>query len=318
MKQDTLLTTMIESSNDKPMYDDICKQLLSNKMILAWIMKECLSEYKNIEVEQIANKYIEGHPYTSSISVLTGEFIHGMTTEGIGLNEGKIVYDIRYRAIAPSDNGLIELLVNIEAQNQYNPGYPLVKRGIYYSSRMISGQYGNDFDKSDYKKIKKVYSIWLCRNVPKKFENSITSYNIIETNHIGNAVSKKINYDLMSVVMVYLGHTNDEQQSNLLRLLNILLSEEVKASEKLEILTRQFRIPATKNLENEVHNMCNLSQGIENKGIRKGIKQGIKQERERAEQNEFETAKRFLAMGLTIEDVAKGANLDLEIVRQLA
>ena len=59
MKQDTLLTTMIESSDDKPMYDDICKQLLSNKMILAWIMKECLSEYKDVEVEQIANKYIE-------------------------------------------------------------------------------------------------------------------------------------------------------------------------------------------------------------------------------------------------------------------
>jgi len=97
-------------------------------------------------------------------------------------------------------------------------------------------------------------------------------------------------------------------------MLNILLSEEVKASEKLEILTRQFRIPATKNLENEVHNMCNLSQGIEDRGIRKGIKQ----EKARAEQNKFETAKRFLAMGLTIEDVAKGANLDLEIVRQLA
>ena len=306
MKQDTLLKTVIERSENKPLYDDVCKQLLSNKMILAWIMKECVPEYEDVGVEDIANKYIEGSPDATSISVLTGESIHGLSTEDIGLNEGKVVYDIRYRATVPSDDGLIELLINVEAQNKYNPGYPLVKRGIYYSSRMISGQYGSDFDKSDYKKIKKVYSIWLCRDVPKRLENSITSYNITETNHIGQLVEKKVNYDLMSVVMVYLGSAKDEQQSDLLRMLNILLSEEVKAKEKLEILSNEFQMPTTTNLEEEVQAMCNLSQGIEDRAIRKGI-----------ELNKLETAKKLLAMGLSTEDVSRGTGLELGEVKNL-
>ena len=77
--------------------------------------------------------------------MLTGESIAGMVTEDVGINEGKITYDIRYRATAPSGDGFIELIINVEAQNRYNPGYPLVKRGIYYCSRMISKQYGSDF-----------------------------------------------------------------------------------------------------------------------------------------------------------------------------
>ncbi len=55
---------------------------------------------------------------------------------------------------------MIRLIINIEAQNDFYPGYPLIKRGIYYCSRMISAQYGTEFKNSHYENIKKVYSIW--------------------------------------------------------------------------------------------------------------------------------------------------------------
>ena len=51
-----------------------------------------------------------------------------------------------------------------------------LKRGIYYCSRMISGQYETAFTNSHYENIKKVYSIWICMNPPKNRENSITRY----------------------------------------------------------------------------------------------------------------------------------------------
>ena len=35
-------------------------------------------------------------------------------------------------------------MINVEAQNDFYPGYPLVKRGIYDCSRMISPQYGRE------------------------------------------------------------------------------------------------------------------------------------------------------------------------------
>ena len=55
----------------------------------------------------------------------------------------------------------------MEAQNQFYPGYPLIKRGIYYCCRMVSSQYGTVFTSSHYEKIKKVYSIWICTNPPE-------------------------------------------------------------------------------------------------------------------------------------------------------
>ena len=86
---------------------------------------------------------------------------------------------------------------------------------------------------------------------------------------------KKANYDLLSVVMVYLGHAEDEQESNVLNLLNTLLSEEVRATEKIDFLSTEFEIPATEEFTNEVEIMCNLSQGVEQRGIEKGIQKGI-------------------------------------------
>ena len=114
-------------------------------------------------------------------------------------------------------------IINVEAQNDYNPGYSLVKRGIHYASSMISGQCGTDFSNSEYQKIKKSISIWICRDVPKYRENTITSYDIKESNIVGKAKEKKENYDLLSVVIVCLGQAGDDLQSNVLKMLNTLL-----------------------------------------------------------------------------------------------
>ena len=38
---------------DKARYDAACKRLLSEKVFLAQIMKDCVEEYKNCDVEDI-------------------------------------------------------------------------------------------------------------------------------------------------------------------------------------------------------------------------------------------------------------------------
>ena len=45
---------------------------------------------------------------------------------------------------------------------------------------------GLEFVNSEYNKIKKVYSIWVCTNPPKTHKNTITRYKISEENVIGN------------------------------------------------------------------------------------------------------------------------------------
>jgi len=91
--------------------------------------------------------------------------------------EGTITYDIRFYAVTPTKNR-IKLILNVEAQKEFDTGYDLVTRGIFYCARMISAQKGTEFKKSNYNDLKKVYSIWICMNVSKDLEYTITSYKL--------------------------------------------------------------------------------------------------------------------------------------------
>ncbi len=107
--------------------DASCKQILSEKVILAWIMKSCLNEYKNCTVREIMEKYIDGTPEISMIPVAPDETntrIQGIGNEDTSMTEGTVTYDIRFQALAPPDDKPIQLIINIEAQNDFYPGYP--------------------------------------------------------------------------------------------------------------------------------------------------------------------------------------------------
>ena len=67
------------------------------------------------------------------------------------------------------------------------------------------------------------------------------------------------------------------QPADVLRLLNVLLSSECGAEEKKRILEEEFAIKMSERVEEEVAQMCNLSQGIVEKGIAQGIEKGMAQ-----------------------------------------
>ena len=138
------------------------KRLLSSKKILAWILKYCVPEFENCEIADIRDKYIEGTPEVGTVPALPDETnaarIVGDNVEDKMLTEGTVTYDIRFRAITPEKDSL-GLIINIEAQHSANLEYPLTKRAFYYCSRLISAQHDMVFAKSEYGKIKKVYSI---------------------------------------------------------------------------------------------------------------------------------------------------------------
>ena len=190
------------------------------------------------------------------------------------MTEGKVTYDIRFLASAPVSGERIQLIINIEAQNDFYPGYPLIERALYYCCRMISSQYGKGFTESQYNKIKKVYSIWICMSPPKNRENSITRYYIEEENLVGTVKEEKQHYDLMAAIMICLGHADSQNYAGILKLLDVLLSTDRKPEEKCHILEHDFSIEMTQSLESEVSLMCNLSEGVERRGIEKGIEKG--------------------------------------------
>ena len=68
MKVPNKLSKMLSTAGEKAAYDNACKKLLSNKIILAWIMKSCLQEYRECAIQEIAEKYIERFAGNFSIS----------------------------------------------------------------------------------------------------------------------------------------------------------------------------------------------------------------------------------------------------------
>lgn len=291
MKRKSILYKDLEVSRAKEIYDESCKNILANKIILAWIMKSCMKEYKDCSICDIADHYIEGTPEISQREVHRDEApasdpgkIRGENTEDKAVNEGIVRYDIMFRAILPQGQERVELIINIEAQKDFYPGYPLIKRGIYYGCRMISSQYGTIFTNSHYEKIQKVYSIWICFNPPEKRKNSINIYSVKEKNVVGKVKEKEADYDLLTAVMICLDSGKEEkegkyqegtEESEILRLLEVLFSTEKELKEKEKILENEYGITMTYEEKEEVEKMCNLSEYVWEKGLREGREEGL-------------------------------------------
>ena len=261
------MPTETNINTQKTKYDAICKSLLAKKYTLARIMQSCMSEYQNCSLKDIAEKYIEGEPEIGKIKVLpdNSALIDGMANEDTSIDEGTVVYDIRFKALVPKNDEYINLIINVEAQADFNPGYPLIMRGIYYCSRMLSAQYNREFNKSHYEKLKKVVSIWVCTEPTQKRICTINKYNLTENNIIGSIKENPAHYDLISVIMVCLGNPN------------VLLSKKYTRQAKQQILENEFGYNFDTETEKEVNEMCNLAQAIEDKGIAKGIDIGKQQ-----------------------------------------
>lgn len=211
-------TVLLSESQAK--LDECCKALLAEKQFLAWILQSCEEAYKDKSIDEII-ACIEGEPIIGTIPVgeglenkYTTEKIIGMSTEDASKYEGTIRYDIRFRSRL-FEGKESELIVNIEAQNNFNPGYRLVTRGIYYAGRMISSQKGSEFEHSDYSKLKKVHSIWICLNPEQQWHGIINSYYLQEKHLLGSVCEDRNAYDKIQITLICLDDKSDNKEKML-------------------------------------------------------------------------------------------------------
>lgn len=276
MKERTHISQVIAGNNNKDQYDAEVKKILSDKTILAWIMKYSMGEFRDYTIEE-ARECIEGMPEVATVKVRPGhttEAISGMSNEDKVPGEGEITYDIRFYAVT-HDAEHIKIIINVEAQKSFYPGYDLVTRAIFYCARMLSAQLDTEFTAQNYDDIKKVYSIWICMNTPEYAEYTITRYKLMKEDMHGH-VAKENRYDLLEAVMICLGKDKDIAKGNKLHgMLSTLLSNELSLQEKENILEEKYDIETTVEMEGGMRQMCNLSELIEEKGIEKGIERGI-------------------------------------------
>ncbi len=169
MKVRTHISKALRETENRVRYDAEVKKLLSNKTILAWILKYSVAECKRMSIEFI-RECIEGEPIVGRQKVRPGytpEEITGMNTEDKAVGEGEINFDIRFYLILPGKKR-IKLIMDVEAQKNYYPGYNLAARGIFYCGRMLSSQLDREFTADNYDNIKKVYSIFICMEAPRR------------------------------------------------------------------------------------------------------------------------------------------------------
>lgn len=297
-----------------PSYDKAAKSFLSKKKMLAWILKRIVPEFADVSRQDIEEKYIEGEPQVGSTPVnedktnAGGSIIRGDRTENSSITEGWVNFDILFHARAPKNGVLITLIINIEAQKDPDPGYALMKRAIYYASRLISSQKEREFTGSDYDSIAKVYTIWLCMASPEGDESAINSYTLNEQHLFGDYQEEKPLYDLINVTMLYIG--KQKTHDKLIELLRLVFLADLNAEAKKQALELEYEMNLTDDMREELDGMCNLSEGIYERGMECGIEQG-------ALKNKKEIALKMLKENLPVDMIARLTNLTKAVILEI-
>ena len=289
----TELKNAVKATDSKAQYDTSAKRLLGQKSILAHILVKTVDEFKGMNPKDVVD-CIEGTPHISTVPVEPG-----LTNAA---NEGLVRFDIVF--YVRMKDGLSQIIINVEAQKDEPKGYEILNRAIFYVSRLISSQKERDFENSSYDDIKRVYSIWVCMNME---ESSMSHVHLTKEDLIGS-YEWKGNLDLLNIIMIGLAKNLPEHDETyeLHRLLGALLSQELTIDEKLNIIGNEYDIPIEENFRKDVSVMCNLSQGIEEKGIAIGRAEG-----------EAGLIIKMYKNGFTAEQIASATDKDIEEVKAI-
>ena len=185
----------------------------------------------------------------------------------------------------------------------------MITRGIFHCARLLSSQYDVEFVEPNFDEIKKVYSIWLTFTSPQP-AGGITQYKMKEHHIVGNIANAEKNYDLLQVIMVYVGSNGKKIENRLLKMLHLLFRKRANAVSKEQQLKDEFDIELSKKMAEELNIMCNLGEGIAEEAKAEGIIEGRKQYAE-------EIAIKMIRKNKSLEEIQEFTDLSFERIRQL-
>ena len=273
--------------------DQQSKNLLQYKEVLAVILKHTVDEYADYSVAKVMD-FIDADSISTSTEVSrdrTNTRIEGSSTEFAELSEKTTFFDLVFRAKNPrltSQVILVRLRINLEAQKEYRPGYPIEKRGIYYLARMLSSQLNLLTEQTDYGQLEKCYSIWICRDhIPKREQMSISYYGISNFKNVGSCSPRKEDYDLLQLVVIRLGDRDYQSEGeDVLEFLSTIFYPHKEGFRKK--IAKYIDLDSSLQ-EQEVDRMSGLGESIFLEGIEEGReKERINTERERQRANAAE------------------------------
>ena len=119
----TGLNLTLEAAYLKEQYNRNAKAIISHTILLAWILKNCVSEFADYPIEFIQNNCIEGPPVIGKEAVHQNvpdadRRIQGSDTQTSSIDEEDNTFDIRFNAVVPESGEPLELFINIEFQKK--------------------------------------------------------------------------------------------------------------------------------------------------------------------------------------------------------
>ena len=263
------------------------------------------NEYNGYDIDYIMRCIDSSNILLQEEDMYYGTRVITDNTEDDNGVDGLIMYDIKFSPLLP-DNTKTQMIINIEAQNKYSAGYPLIKRGIYYTSRLISAQRGTVFYKDDYDKIQKVYSIWICVDGLKLKEPKITEFTLDKKEYLGKRKQiEKKDYDLIDIIIIRLCKDPDKYDSKIIRLLTHLITNKYDLEERKRVLKEDYGIEM-EEVYKGVNDMSSLSEAVFQEGREEGREEG-----------KLEIAKNMLKDNLPLEVIVKYTGLSKEEIEKL-
>ena len=256
--------------------DRVIKRFLAEKSLLALILREAIPGLENKSLAEIT-EMIEGNVQIGSAEIRPHHpekaVIDGTHQESLETGEGKITFDLKFRMTIPGEEAPKEIIVNVEPQNNLFPGYKIFNRAVYYASRMISEQVTSLADPRSYDAVRDVYTIWLFTDAKKKWglSGSITNFRLRPEKLVGD-FSGNVNCDILNIV--YIGLNDGKTDSEMIRIMTLLLSSTVGLKEKLNAV-QSAGISVTDSVERSIKDMCDMTKIYEQRGREEGLEEGL-------------------------------------------
>jgi len=247
-------------------YDMVFKKLFANVVFLAPVLKNIVPEYKHLELEDIESLV------TTNSDVKVNPQVYNSEDFGKG-EETTTHYDVLASCSLPDGETVcVGFYFDLEMQRESEPGYPVIKRGIYYCSRLVSRQIER-LGKESYNQLKPVYSVWIMiNNIPEGLENSIYTARL-------SGCSNKKDLDV----------ANLNRELNLINLYLIYLSENFKPEEDQDDLVMYLQsvfagqagnkdcnpyYEYSSKIKKEAEEVMSIRESFEARGMARGMARG--------------------------------------------
>ncbi len=254
--------------------DEGSKSLFHNKDLMAEMLIGFTDEFKDMDREEVV-KYINLNPSDDSVRDLNGE----MSLP----NSGLIRLDTLIDATVPGTDRMVRVRFNIECQMDFRPGYDLNNRAQYYASMLLATQNRNLPSIERYKKLSKVYTVWLCLNCgDESLKGTVSRYEVMPSQPRPDETPRYTLRSLSEIVMVCLDDgvrtgprgKENPSDSKIVRILNTIFMGKMTDNERQEVLQQKYKIELDLSVIKEVTVLTDLLKEEFENGVDVGKAEG--------------------------------------------